>query len=332
MNRTALVHLTSGIGNIVFATPLLVALERLGLAVDVLVEADYTETADLFRDWSTVSRLWTAPPPGPVLAEYTMRIPAIPPFYWNRFKRQYSASLPRPPDDLFYTDEQEYYLWFARRLGFPSDEHPYYRLPISPSNRHEVGERTVVLAPGSKTGEMALKRWPYFTELAEAFEDVAVIGTPDDLRDPGGRPIVFPPHVRSFAGRLKLRETAELIAAAGALVGNDSGLSHIAGAAGTPAVILFGPTPHSTLGVFPPNVRVVRSGFACEPCWFRDRFRACDRRIDCLHEVMPSRIVQEIRCLSSLKPCADYGRVGTQTRITVRYGHDAGSRSQIQSN
>ena len=39
-------------------------------------------------------------------------------------------------------------------------------------------------------------------------------------------------HVRSFAGQLTLRETAELMAAAGVVAGNDSGLSHVAAAVG----------------------------------------------------------------------------------------------------
>jgi ADP-heptose:LPS heptosyltransferase len=66
------------------------------------------------------------------------------------------------------------------------------------------------------------------------------VGTSDDLRDANGHALRFPPHVRSLVDQLTLRETAEAMAAAGAVVGNDSGLSHVAGAVGTPTLILFG--------------------------------------------------------------------------------------------
>ena len=46
-----LVHLASGIGNIVLATPLLVALAQMEFSIDVLIQADYPQTADLLRNW-----------------------------------------------------------------------------------------------------------------------------------------------------------------------------------------------------------------------------------------------------------------------------------------
>ena len=159
-----------------------------------------------------------------------------------------------------------------------------------------VGASTVVLAPGCKTGEMTAKRWPYFPELAERFDDVAVVGTGDDLRRFDGTAMRFAAHVRSFAGRLTLRATAEVLASAGVVVANDSGLAHVAAAVGTPTVMIFGPTPHATLGRFPPNVAVLRAGLPCEPCWFGGaRFRACDRRIDCLRSLGVEEVEREVR-------------------------------------
>jgi ADP-heptose:LPS heptosyltransferase len=212
----------------------------------------------------------------------------VPPFYWRRFAGCYRALprvVPRPPDALFWSDEQGYYLAFARALGY-ADPAPRMFLPVAPSNQAGVTEATVLLAPGCKTGEMAAKRWPGFPELAARFDDVAVVGTADDLRRFDGTEMRFPPHARMLAGRHSLRETAELIAGAGVVVANDSGLGHVAAAAGVPTVLLFGPTPDRTLGALPPNVVVVRSGLACEPCWFgAARFRSCQRRIDCLNRI-----------------------------------------------
>ena len=294
--KTVLVHLAAGIGNVVLATPLLAALNEMGFVVDLMLDADYLETAELFRDWSWIRAVRQDEFRG--VDGYDAVIPAVPPFYWRRFERSYCRdrrAVRRPPDRLFYQDEQEYYLAFARALGYPADEKPMYRLPICASEEAVVNSRTLVIAPGCKTGEMAFKRWPYFDELAEAFEDVAVVGTADDAFRSDGTAYEFPANARLLLGQLSLRETAEAMAAAGAVVGNDSGLCHVAGASGVPTVIIFGPTPNLTLGKFPPNVVILRAGLECEPCWFGERFRVCEKRIDCLRGVGVEDVARVLR-------------------------------------
>src|SRR3569833_894521 len=179
-----LVHLASGIGNIVLATPLLDALNERGLTVDLCVSADYSATIDLLRDWSILRDIFTD---AGVLRStiYDAILHAVPPFYWHRFRAICEngprRTMPRPPDALFYENEQAWYLAFARALGYPGDRHPALTLPIGPSSR--LSPATVVLAPGCKTGEMAAKRWPGFNKLAEFLPDVAIVGTADDLID-----------------------------------------------------------------------------------------------------------------------------------------------------
>lgn len=294
---TALVQLGAGIGNVVLATPLLLALYELGFVTDVLLAADYTQTTELLRPWSVVRDIFLNRAGAPAIDHYDSIVPAIPPFYWSRFGRMISGqrnALPRPPDALFYKNEQNYYFHFARALGYPSENQPSPSLPIAPSETCGVTSGTVVLAPGCKAGMMATKRWPYFPQLAAELTNVVVVGTPDDLRRNGGSAIKFPPHVHSFIGELSLRETAEVMASAGVVVGNDSGLSHIAAAVGTPTIMLFGPTPHESLGPMSPNVKVLRSGLACEPCWFRNRFRACAGKIDCLSALRVETVKREV--------------------------------------
>lgn len=292
-----LVHLASGIGNIVLATPLLVVLSRSGLKVDVLIDGDYPETAELVAGWSAVRRVFNGRAGEQAAGDYDAVIPAIPPFYWPRYRARYAREgrcVQRPPDALFYEDEQQYYLEFARKRGCEVEPQPAYFLPIRADETRGVCTSTLVIAPGCKSGEMAAKRWPYFPQLAESFRDVAVVGSSDDLRMRDGREITFPAHVRSFVDRLTLRQTAQLMAAAGAVVANDSGLGHIAGAVGVPTVMIFGPTPDRSLGPLPPNVEVLRAGLRCEPCWFARRFRACDGRVDCLAQVSIENVVQAI--------------------------------------
>src|SRR2546425_600792 len=296
---SALVQLVSGIGNIVLATPLLVALHRLGIVIDVLLDADYPQTADLLREWSLVRAVYSGTQTASIrFDQYTHLVPAVPPFYWQRYARRYAAwprALHRPHDALFYANEQQYYLEFARRLGYADIPGPLYRLPIAPDRNHAVSRRTVVIAPGCKTGEMAAKRWPHFATLAEQFPDVVVVGTGDDLADGAGARATFPGHVRSLVDTLTLRECVELMAAAGVVVGNASGLCHAAAATGVPTVMLFGPTSELVLGQLPSNVTVLRAGLPCEPCWLQVRLGACNGRVDCLRQLSVQRVTDCIR-------------------------------------
>jgi ADP-heptose:LPS heptosyltransferase len=297
MNRRSpeiLVHVGAGIGNVVLATPLFLALDEMGFTVDVWLTSDYAQTADLLKFWSVIRSVLTAPSLDLRSKVFAHVIPAIPPFYWSRYAANYPAAhslVARPTDSLFYQDEQEYYLSFARRLGYPTDRRPTICLPVAASELKKNGPDTLVIAPGCKTGEMAAKRWPHYSALADQFDEVAVVGTADDLWQYDGRPIRFSPHVKLFVDQLTLRETAELLAGAGAVVANDTGLAYLSAAFGTPTLILFGPTPNKTLGPLPPNVRVLRSGLACEPCWFKARFHACAARIDCLAQIPVDAVV-----------------------------------------
>ncbi|HEX8454324.1 MAG TPA: glycosyltransferase family 9 protein [Longimicrobium sp.] len=291
-----LVHLAAGVGNLVLATPLLVALYRMGYEVDLLLHADYPQAAELFGGWSVVRRVHAGRVPSG--ERYRHVVPAVPPFYWTRLARLYDGRrdcVPRPPNALFARDEQGWYLAFAEALGWPRGERPAYTLPVSPSDAHGVTQATLVLAPGCKTGEMAAKRWPHFAALAGRFPDVVVVGTADDLRAFGGAAFGFPAHVRSLAGRLTLRETASVLASAGAVVANDSGLGHLAGATGVPTLLLFGPTSDRVLGPFPPNVAVLRAGLPCEPCWTTARLRTCRARVDCLRSLDVAHVEREVR-------------------------------------
>jgi ADP-heptose:LPS heptosyltransferase len=142
---------------------------------------------------------------------------------------------------------------------------------------------------------MATKRWPYFPQLAAMFDDVVVVGTPDDLRAGDGASLVFPRHVRSLIGQLELRELAGVLAGCGTVLANDSGIGHMAAALGCPTFLMFGPTPDRTLGATGPNVTILRAGLKCEPCWFGDRFGACAGRILCLARLDPAEVAAAIR-------------------------------------
>lgn len=87
------------------------------------------------------------------------------------------------------------------------------------------------------------KRWPIesFREVAAAFPDVRWLrGPEEELAD-----AVF---------MEDLYEVAQWLAGASVYIGNDSGITHIAAAVGTPVVALFGPTNPAVWA--PPGARV----------------------------------------------------------------------------
>ena len=75
---------------------------------------------------------------------------------------------------------------------------------------------------------------------------------------------------------------------------------HAAGAVGARTILLFGPTPDRTLGRFPPNVRVMRAGLRCEPCWFARRLAACAGRVDCLDRLTADDVAAAIAATHTL--------------------------------
>ena len=85
--------------------------------------------------------------------------------------------------------------------------------------------------------------------------------------------------VVDLAGKTSLTEVLGVVAEAALFVGNDSGLAHLANAAGTPTTVVFGPTdPDATRpwdgprpDGLPVRLRVARRRVPCAPC----RFRRC---------------------------------------------------------
>lgn len=129
-----------------------------------------------------------------------------------------------------------------RDLGLsPVDGQPVrLRFPTSVRNV----PRPVVLLPGS-LGPQA-KRYPPsgFLEIgrrlaAAGFSVVVVVG-PNDA--PLGQWLARGMNGELFPPQTGLWEVAQVLAAARLVIGNDSGLTHLAAALGAPTVALFGPT------------------------------------------------------------------------------------------
>jgi heptosyltransferase-2 len=126
-----------------------------------------------------------------------------------------------------------------------------------------------VYCPGAAYGPA--KRWPHFAELArlQAGERVVVLGTGADGESAREIAAAAPGRVEDLTGRTSLVEAAAIMAAAKAVVSNDSGLMHLAGFIGTPQVGLFGSTSPVWTRPLGRRSLIMQSDEPCAPCFER---------------------------------------------------------------
>jgi heptosyltransferase-2 len=137
-----------------------------------------------------------------------------------------------------------------------------------------VGEGPfLVLGPGAAYGPA--KRWGFerFVALARRFTArgwaALVAGSAADRSLAVPMAAAIGPGAHAVAGETMLEEQLALCALARATVSNDSGLAHLAAAAGAATVALFGSTSSAWSAPLGPRVVVVQRAPACSPCFRR---------------------------------------------------------------
>jgi heptosyltransferase II len=128
----------------------------------------------------------------------------------------------------------------------------------------------IAFAPGAVGPS---KRWPaeYYAELARRLltqgHSIWVLGGPQEKNLAEQIAQADPVRVRDLTGP-DLRNAILALAAARALVSNDSGLLHVAAALGTPSIGIFGPTSPWHWAPLNPIAAVIETTteLACRPC------------------------------------------------------------------
>jgi ADP-heptose:LPS heptosyltransferase len=167
------------------------------------------------------------------------------------------------------------------------------RLPDSaPWAAPLAGRVRVALCPGARH---VTKAWPGFPALARALaargDSVAVVlGKGDRWHGP---PIAGVVRIEG-----SLLDLAAALKHADLAVGNDSGLTHLAAAAGTPAVVLFGATVPA-LGFVPlgPHALVEREELGCRPCSVHGGPHCPRGDFACLVGIGPERVLSVVDAL-----------------------------------
>ena len=101
-----------------------------------------------------------------------------------------------------------------------------------------------------------------------------------------------------LSGATSLPEALGILAEARLFLGNDSGLAHLAGAAGTPSAVVFGPTDPDATRPWdgprpdgkPVRLALVRRRTLCAPC----RFDVCPIDHACMEGVRPEDVLTAI--------------------------------------
>jgi heptosyltransferase-2 len=176
---------------------------------------------------------------------------------------------------------------------------PAPALRIDASNRAGLLARlgllssgAVAMMPGAAYGPA--KQWPVasFGELARLLAgrriDTWVLGSAaerelgDEIRAVGGE------RVRNLCGETRLEDTVDLLSATRAAVTNDSGLMHVAAAAGTRVVAIYGSSSPKFTPPLTEAKAIHYTGIDCSPCFQR----VCPLgHLRCLREIEPAQVL-----------------------------------------
>jgi heptosyltransferase-2 len=162
-----------------------------------------------------------------------------------------------------------------------------------------AGEPLVALMPGAEYGPA--KRWPASSfaalarTLAQAGRSVLLLGSAKE-RDLGEevRAHAGNARVRNLCGATTLADVVDLLAASDAAVSNDSGLLHVAAAAGTPVVAIYGSSSPAFTPPLTPQAAIVYRGIECSPCFARE----CPLgHLRCLREIEPDEVLKAVESM-----------------------------------
>ena len=165
----------------------------------------------------------------------------------------------------------------------------------------------VVVHPGGGANPgmtLTRKRWPiaHFAKIIDRVVGsggtVALVGAPEDRAVAGG--LGKRDGVVDLLGALSLDELAALARRADAYLGNDSGPSHLAEAAGAPVVMLFGPSDPLVYGPRDRDSIALTAGLPCAPCFEFGRIAPC-LNVLCMPSLSVDRVWSEVARVSRLR-------------------------------
>ena len=162
-----------------------------------------------------------------------------------------------------------------------------------------AGKPLVAFAPGAEFG--SAKRWPstHFAELARmirkehAQAQIVLLGSSKD-GEVCEEICAQAPMLKNLAGVTRLDQALAVIAAADAVVSNDSGLLHMASALNRPVIALYGPTDPDHAPPFSDVAKSLSLHLSCSPCKQREcplGHQNCMQQMDAQMVWQPLRVM-----------------------------------------
>lgn len=154
----------------------------------------------------------------------------------------------------------------------------------------------LALCPGAEYG--SAKRWPenYYAEVANTLLSqgwqVWLFGSEKDSPVTSNINRLTENRCLDLGGKTSLGDAIELMALAGAVVSNDSGLMHVAAALNKPVIALFGSSDPRHTPPMSEKARVLSLGLSCSPCFKRE----CPLgHLNCLRQLKPELVLNTIK-------------------------------------
>lgn len=182
------------------------------------------------------------------------------------------------------------WLRYCRNLGLDEPVLPTLHARENLRERGKAYRGVIVLAPFSSE---RLRDYPHMDQLEAV------------LLAQGHRAIILhhrANRLRLFRGEKIISENAETLASvllnARCVIGGDTGMMHLAGIMGQPAIVLSGPTRGEDIYGFYPRVRFLNGSLDCTGCfWQHPHSGACHPRCPALSSICPQDVLALVESL-----------------------------------
>ena len=179
---------------------------------------------------------------------------------------------------------------------FPSGEDSRRAAEFFKDNKIVPGAFTVAMHMGSGSRK---KAWPpgNFAQLTDKLVNrrgarVLVLSGPADAEGERDYRHLLSSDNTIALNNFPLSELPAILKRCAVFVGNDSGITHLAAAAGAPAVALFGPTDPKVWGPRGEHIAILGSPAECAPC-SREKMQGCISQ-KCMEELSVEEVYDAI--------------------------------------